>query len=332
MTQNYYNNMSAVFYDQKAAEEEKYIKRAGNTIGGMCILTALVSFFWFYGAVYISALFGVTRDQVYNAVSDPGFMQFVQILFSTLMFVFPFLLAAKIMKTPVSKSLEFNKVKGKDFRAYLYIGLAFCAFSNLAVNYAGVVFENFGINYNMPDSESPVGITGFILVTLSSAVVPAMAEEFGMRGILLGILRPMGDGFAVLVSALVFGLIHGNFSQIPFAFLVGLVLGYIRVKSNSMIVCIIIHFANNFISVCASYSNDILGISTTNIIYILYLAIVLALGIVGVRYLYKNGDVNFKKADTNTPERKKVTRFFTSPLMIVFIIITFIMSSLYFFV
>ncbi len=332
MTQENYNYTPAVFYETKAAGEKRYIKRAGNTIGTICFFASLVSVFWSFAAVYISALFGVSKDSVMKALTNPGFMQFVQVLFSTVVFIFPFVIAAKIMKTPISESLSFKKVSGKEMRSYLYIGVAFCALANLVVNFAGSVFENMGFHYNLSDSENPTGVVGFILVCISSAVVPALAEEFGTRGVLIGILRPMGDGFAVLISAIVFGLIHGNFAQIPFAFLVGLALGYIRVKTGSMVVCIIVHFINNFISVCVSYLTDIMGTTAVNALYTVFLAVCVLLGIIGVKNLSKIGSLDFEKADTETKESVKVKWFLTSPMMIVFTVTVVILSCLYFFV
>lgn len=45
------------------------------------------------------------------------------------------------------------------------------------------------------------------------------------RGYFLRLLRPYGTWFAVIVTAILFALMHGNILQIPFAFLVGLACG-----------------------------------------------------------------------------------------------------------
>jgi membrane protease YdiL (CAAX protease family) len=50
-----------------------------------------------------------------------------------------------------------------------------------------------------------------------------IAEELLFRGIVLRTLRPWGKQAAILISALVFGLFHGNVVQIPFAFAVGVI-------------------------------------------------------------------------------------------------------------
>ena len=47
-----------------------------------------------------------------------------------------------------------------------------------------------------------------------------------------------------MFSALLFGVFHGNLVQIPFAFLVGLVLGYVAAE-YSLGWCILLHWINN---------------------------------------------------------------------------------------
>ncbi len=55
------------------------------------------------------------------------------------------------------------------------------------------------------------------------------------------------------MTSVVFGLMHGNFTQVPFAIIAGVALGFVRVKTGSMWPSMILHFLNNFISVWYSY-------------------------------------------------------------------------------
>lgn len=68
------------------------------------------------------------------------------------------------------------------------------------------------------------------------------------RGLVLRLLQPYGKRFAIVLSALLFGLFHGNVVQIPFAFLVGLVLGYVTVE-YSVVWAMVLHIINNFVLV-----------------------------------------------------------------------------------
>ena len=52
---------------------------------------------------------------------------------------------------------------------------------------------------------------------------------------------------AIIFSALLFGLIHGNTGQLLYTTIMGLILGYIVVKTNSIKYAVIIHIIQNFI-------------------------------------------------------------------------------------
>lgn len=73
-------------------------------------------------------------------------------------------------------------------------------------------------------------------------------EEIIFRGEFLGSLKQYGKLFAIIISSLLFGVMHGNFMQIPNAFLVGLVLAYIAME-YSLKWAILIHIINNFVMV-----------------------------------------------------------------------------------
>lgn len=77
-----------------------------------------------------------------------------------------------------------------------------------------------------------------------SVIVAPFCEEFIYRGILLHSLERYGKYFAIIISALIFGLMHGNAVQFPVAFVIGTVFGYITLK-YSLGVSIAIHILNN---------------------------------------------------------------------------------------
>lgn len=82
----------------------------------------------------------------------------------------------------------------------------------------------------------------FLYFSLGAPVV----EEIIFRGGVLRGLEKYGKGFAVLFSALLFGVFHGNLLQSPYAFLVGLVLGYVTVEYN-VLWAMVLHMVNNLI-------------------------------------------------------------------------------------
>ncbi|WP_455669680.1 CPBP family intramembrane glutamic endopeptidase [Phocaeicola sp.] len=82
---------------------------------------------------------------------------------------------------------------------------------------------------------------------LSIALIIPILEELLFRGAIEGNLLKKGwkPKWAILVSALIFGLVHGNPAQIPFAFLIGLLFGWLYYRTGSVIPGIVGHVINN---------------------------------------------------------------------------------------
>ena len=85
------------------------------------------------------------------------------------------------------------------------------------------------------------------------AIFAPIFEEWLCRGMVLrGLLTKMKPGWAIVLSALFFAVIHANPWQALNAFLIGLVMGYVYYKTGSLILTMIIHFVNNGTSVILS--------------------------------------------------------------------------------
>ena len=81
---------------------------------------------------------------------------------------------------------------------------------------------------------------------LYTAVFAPVGEELIYRGLVMPLLQRYGKGFAIVTSALLFGGMHANLFQMPFAFLTGLVLGYTAAEF-SLRWAILLHLLNNLV-------------------------------------------------------------------------------------
>ncbi len=316
----------------KSELEKKEIRKKAATVGISCLIMMGVTFFWATVFSAVFSLLGFTQGDISGFLSDAYVLQIIQIALSSFMFTLPFILVYKIAGYNISETVLLGKPEKKSALPLVLIGVGFCSFANIAVSMAGSLFEQFGIDYDVSFAENPKGIIGFILSFIATAIVPALVEEFACRGLILGSLKKFGEGFAVIVSAAVFGLMHGNFQQIPFAFLVGLILGFITVKSGSIWLACLVHSLNNCISVFMDYALGGLSTMTQNIIYNAYLMVAMLAAIVGICILHlkENSTLTFKKSDNECSEVEKFKWFFTAPLIIIFIIVCFAQSLLYF--
>jgi len=81
---------------------------------------------------------------------------------------------------------------------------------------------------------------------LLTVVMAPLAEEFLCRGILLDAARAKGGAaYGLLFSALFFGVIHFYPAAVVNAFVMGLLLGFIYIRSNSLYIVVILHAFNN---------------------------------------------------------------------------------------
>ena len=97
----------------------------------------------------------------------------------------------------------------------------------------------------------------FVLMLVLTGVLPAFFEEFTHRGVLLSGLESRGSELsAVVLSSVMFGLMHTNPAQLIYAIAGGLVFGVAVVKCDSVIPALCAHFANNAVSVILEYSTQ----------------------------------------------------------------------------
>ncbi len=108
----------------------------------------------------------------------------------------------------------------------------------------------------LPPSGQPLSIG---ILFLFVAVAAPIIEELIYRKLLLYPLRKYSDGFAVVVTALLFGFMHGNLNQAPYAIVVGLLYGTLAVRSGSVIPTMILHVVNNLTVTISSYYPMIMG-------------------------------------------------------------------------
>ncbi len=212
--------------------------------------------------------------------------------------------------------------------------------SNFLVSYFVSFFGGFGLDLQLkfytPESNTPIEIAVEIVAT---AIVPAVTEEFLFRGVLLSSLRRYGDGFSVFITALLFGLMHGNLIQIPFAFIIGLVLGYATVYTNSMLPAILIHCFNNSFSVISSVLSDInFNLESValfvNIAIIAFVTTTMTIGVISMIILAKNDTHFLKKCEPNNeivPSKVRNRIFMKNPAIIVaFVYLLFESIEVYF--
>lgn len=275
---------------------------------GIGVLLAFVVSFCLSFVSYIPGF----KDAYYSSeLFENGY----EILVSLLFIGVPFLISYYALKRRTPFTLPYCKPHNKrSFGLLIIIGVAGSFLANYVVAIFAAILSAGGLEMVSPQYDTPETIIGKILYVVYISVVPAMTEEFAFRGVIMQPLRKYGDKFAIVMSALVFGLMHGNAVQAIFAFIVGLIIGYAVVVTGSMWTGVVIHFCNNFVSALMELAGEQMGTETYNMIYVLYSVLLVAAGLIClIMYIRTKDRVRIPVSGTELSERKKRRAFISTP-------------------
>ncbi len=163
------------------------------------------------------------------------------------------LLVLRLIRIPFSSVVTVKPLKA-DFFPWLGLFLGVTVVMNYAVNFLLEILKTAGIH--LPDvfsSYEPQNSVQAICYFVVLALLPPVTEEILCRASVSGVLKHLHPWTAVLLSAYAFAMMHATVQQIPFAFVLGLVLGFVYVKTGNLLYPILLHFANNAFACAMTY-------------------------------------------------------------------------------
>ena len=209
-------------------------------------------------------------------------------------------------------------------------GFAGCLLANTINSYITLIIESAGVKLTAPDLEPATMTQNIPMYLLFVAVCSPLCEEIIMRGIVLQPLRKYSDAFAVGVSAVVFGLMHCNLIQAPFAVLGGIVLGFFAVSTGSLWTGILIHACNNLFAVFVEEIGKGLSDGEFAALYTLLMRVILLVGAVClVFFCLIKRKVHTDRRDTVLTTGEKAKAFFLNIPMAAALIFVAIMTREY---
>lgn len=163
-------------------------------------------------------------------------------------FPFLYLITRKLPKAKVEKSkLSFAATLGM-LCACMACGVVGSFISQFVINFFSAIK---GDSLKNP-TDIIMGETDFLINFIFVAVLPPILEELVYRKFICTRLMPYGNTTAILVSAAIFGFVHGNFFQFFYAFFLGVIFAYVFIKTGKIIYTIMFHAFINCLSVIAS--------------------------------------------------------------------------------
>ncbi len=313
---NYYAAPSELYLQgEKEKKEIKYIGR----VAGCCILGYILLQNLLFTLMYISPL-----GSIYY--SDPTFECVVNIFLSIFSMLIPFGIGGYLIgRRTKSNVFNFEKpVSTPLMLAAVPLGFFVCLVGNYITSYFIYFMELIGFTLTAPEYTVPTDTVGRIVYAFSIAVVPALTEEFAIRGAILQPLRKYGDKFAIIASAFVFAILHGNLVQAPFALIAGIGIGYAVCITGSIWTGVLIHFCNNFYSVIMEFIiEDIANEAVLNEVYTTVTVTLYIISILGsILFVVLKGRRKLVPSFTALSAKQKILAFvITVPMLIALIFI-----------
>ncbi len=222
--------------DERANRIHKAVRKYGENFLYDALVIALICVTVFIPLIVIGLAENFVKDDRLNTMlTEMVFLGFA-VLFIHLFW--------KNKKEPVEKV-------GKKYVILLLFGVVFAYVSYILAKTAGAVFKSEPIEEALVIAE---GITPLNVVTsvFCYAVWGAVGEEFLFRGFLCRYFEKYGKIASVVISSLIFAAFHQGEGNKLIAFLIGIVLGFVYVRTKSLYLCVASHFLWN----CMAYLND----------------------------------------------------------------------------
>jgi len=163
-----------------------------------------------------------------------------------------------------------------------------------------------------------------IIMLILVGFVGPICEELIYRHWLLVPLRRYGDMQAVVITALLFGFFHGNFTQLLYTTLAGLVYGIVAIRANSVIPAMILHIINNCFVVFFAHFSDIADASgdpaLERILLLSFYAVLIA-GLFFLIYFLVKKRFKLENSNPHLPSSERARIAAENPLMLLMMII-----------
>lgn len=251
----------------------------------------------------------------YSVYTMDSLNQFVNLLSYLLSYLVPFWLYLQFVRMPLRAALPLRVPRASLAVPGVFAGLGAAAVGALCVQAVSFVCALMGVLPISPDFSAPTGVMANVWYVLTLVVAAPVVEEFVFRGAVLQSLRRFGDAFALMISALLFAVFHGNLIQAPNALLMGIVMGFFALRSGSLWASISIHAVNNLASVIIIYLSSSMSVNEQTLLNewtVLGYALV---GLISLFYLMvRHGDIFSLRPSQSCilSTRQKYTAFFTS--------------------
>ena len=258
-------------------------------------------------------------DFIKSSVFSMSFSCFV--IAVSLVFV---MITARLMGIKVLSSIKVSKQNVRLGLMAYPIGLLVNTILTSVTSIITKLFKEGGTTIPTADfSVDKASAAAIIMTLLYLVVIAPISEEIVFRGLILKVLSPFSKKNAIILSSLLFALMHKNIPQAVGAFAIGIIFATVDTKANSIVPSIIMHSLNNMLPCLVNINASL----NSTIITIIYNFLVYAIVLIGITvFIIKGRQLLSLKAETETeisalPQRKIRIEIFLNPIILIYIFI-----------
>lgn len=182
-------------------------------------------------------------DFSFLAESDNPYLSVI--ILQLVIFIIPCMFFYRIRRTPdYARRMRIRPFTPRHI-GFLFVALITVTFGSTALGaIIGFAFPNagqIGASYMDPVSTNLISLQSIV----TYALVPAVTEEFLCRSVLFAEYEEIGTVQAVILSSVMFAMLHLNLVLFPVYFFCGVVLAFVLYVTGSLMSVVLIHFLNN---------------------------------------------------------------------------------------
>lgn len=222
---------------ERQARELKTARKHFSRLGGMYILGTIV--------IYAVQLIPMTLISFLR----PEWLQNgdISLLLSMLpMYLIGIPVLILLVRTIPAGNVERHSIRPGSFIVAVIMGFGAMYLTNIIGNIITAVIGLLKGSSVQNQLINMTESTSLWLMALLMVICAPFVEEYVFRKLIVDRTIRYGQGVAVLLSGLMFGLFHGNLNQFVYAFVLGLLLAFLYVKTGNLKITIAIHMIINF--------------------------------------------------------------------------------------
>ena len=198
----------------------------------------------FYAASY-AVQFGMEFFLVYALHIESISSSAAVLLSAVSMYAIGFPVCFLVLRKTESTPPPLHKARPGTLLVLTAIAFSLLYFGNVLGIYASAMAEKL---FGAPIAEVTLELVAdlpWYVAFLFAALIGPLVEECIFRKLIINRVRVYGEKLAILFSALLFAFFHMSVQQFFYAFFIGLVLGYLYIRTGSLLAVWSVHAAVN---------------------------------------------------------------------------------------